>query len=82
MVVRALGRDAELAKLERFLAPDARAAAIVLVGAPGIGKSTLWEAGIDRAREAGFRVLVARPSEPELQMSFAALADLLVDVDL
>ena len=49
----------------------------MLVGEPGIGKTTLWEAGIAAAREQGLRVLAARPSGAEARLSFAALIDLL-----
>src|SRR5262245_6392476 len=54
--------------------------ALVLAGEPGIGKTTLWEAGIAAARACGLRVLIARPSGAEAQLSFAALIDLCADV--
>ena len=41
-------------------------AALVLEGEAGIGKSTLWLAGVEAARERGLRVLSARPAEVEL----------------
>lgn len=47
----------------------------------GWARTTLWEAGIDAARERPFRVLSARPSGAEAQLSFAALNDLLDEVD-
>ena len=56
--------------------------ALVLSGGPGIGKSTLWEAGLETASEHGLHVLRARPSDAEAQLSFAALTDLLDGVDL
>ncbi len=56
--------------------------ALVLDGEPGIGKTTLWEAGIEAARAAGLRVLVARPSGAEAQLSFAALIDLCEALEL
>ncbi len=37
--------------------------AIVLIGEAGFGKTTLWEAALESARERGVRVLAARPSE-------------------
>jgi DNA-binding CsgD family transcriptional regulator len=43
----------------------------------GIGKTTLWRAGVGRARELGFCVLESRPAAPERELSFAALGDLL-----
>ena len=55
---------------------------LVFVGEAGIGKTALWETGIALAREAGFRVLSARPTDAEVGLSFAALADLLDGVDV
>jgi len=51
-----------------------------LEGEPGIGKTTVWRAGVELARERGFRVLVAEPVEAERSLSYAALADLLEPV--
>ncbi len=48
----------------------------MLVGEPGIGKTTLWEAGVAAARGRGAEVLVARPSESEARLPFAGLIDL------
>jgi DNA-binding CsgD family transcriptional regulator len=55
--------------------------ALVLCGEPGIGKSTLWEAGVEVARSRGFVTLCARASEAEAQLSFAGLADVLESVN-
>ena len=55
-------------------------AALVLEGEAGIGKSTLWLAGVEAARERGFRVLSARPAEAEQGLAHAALGDLFEDV--
>jgi DNA-binding CsgD family transcriptional regulator/tetratricopeptide (TPR) repeat protein len=55
--------------------------ALVLAGGPGIGKTTLWEAGVASARERGVRVLAARPSGTESWLSFAALVDLCTELD-
>jgi DNA-binding CsgD family transcriptional regulator len=75
-----LGRDRERERLESFLDAAATAAhGLLLKGEPGIGKTSLWRLGIERARERGFRVLTARPAEPEASLSFAALGDLLTD---
>jgi DNA-binding CsgD family transcriptional regulator len=75
-----VGREDELAALREFLDRPEGPRALVVSGDPGIGKTTLWEAGVAAARESGLRVLVARPSEPELQLAFVALADLFEDV--
>ena len=52
-----LGRAAELGAVERFLTPGAAPAGRVLVvcGEPGIGKSTVWEAGVALARSRARR---------------------------
>jgi hypothetical protein len=71
------GRVAELDEVERFLAPGAPGRVLVVCGEPGIGKSTVWEAGVGLARSRGFAVWSARPGEAEAQLSFAGLADLL-----
>jgi hypothetical protein len=72
-----IGREPELAQLEGFLEVPG---AVVISGAPGIGKTTLWEAAADRARDRGLRILCARVSGAESGLAFAALTDLLEDV--
>jgi DNA-binding CsgD family transcriptional regulator len=52
-----------------------------LCGEAGIGKSALWEVGVQLARCEGFETWCARASEAEAQLSFAGLADLLEGVD-
>ena len=52
-------------------------AALVLEGDAGIGKTTLWRAGIEIAGEAGHRVLRCQAAVAESQLAFAALSDLL-----
>jgi len=79
-----VGREEELARLDAFLGgpaqPEARA--LVLDGEAGAGKTALWEAGIEAARNLGLRVLEARPSGAEASLSFAGLTDLLEEVDV
>ncbi len=71
-----VGRDRELAVLRSFVDEMEGAAALVLEGAAGIGKTTLWRAVVDHAA-ARRRVLAARPAAAEARLSFSALADLL-----
>ena len=71
-----VGRESELGAVETFLRSD-RPCAIAIVGEPGIGKTTLWQAAVERARAQGSRVLIARPTESEARLAFAGLADLL-----
>jgi predicted ATPase len=74
LVGRGLELDAVLAFLDRALAGPG---ALVLEGEAGIGKTTLWLEGLERARDMGFRVLRARPSQAEAALPFAAIADLI-----
>ena len=79
----AIGRGAELAAVDRFLGRAASGmAALVLEGDAGIGKTTVWEAAVDRAREAGFTVLSARPSRPERGLALGGLSDLFAGLDV
>ena len=71
-----VGRDAELARLDAFLHDAGPGAALVLIGAPGVGKTTLWEAAIEVARLRGVRVLSARPGGSAAQLTFGGLIDL------
>jgi DNA-binding CsgD family transcriptional regulator len=73
-----VGRDDELRTIVAVLdAPEHRA--VVLPGEAGIGKTTLWLAGIDAAAARGYRILCSRPSGAETRFSFAGLSDLLTD---
>jgi hypothetical protein len=49
---------------------------LVLEGPEGIGKTTLWTAGVARAEQTGFQVATSRVGQPESTLSFAALGDL------
>jgi predicted ATP-dependent serine protease len=54
-------RPTEEQALSEFLDSAAGAPSALLVdGEAGIGKTTLWLAGLERARDRGFRVLSAR----------------------
>jgi predicted ATPase len=76
-----VGREEELELLRGFLADTAEGPlALLLEGEPGIGKTTLWAAAVADARERSYRVLACRPAGAEVQLSFAALSDLLEDV--
>lgn len=76
-----IGRDAELRAIEGFLGRVAAGpAALVFEGAPGIGKTTVWDCARDRARRAATQVLACRPVDAEAKLAFAALADLLEPV--
>ena len=75
-----VGRDSELAAIESFLAGGLGFAALVVVGEPGIGKTTVWEEALARARRREPLLLVARPAEAEARLSFAALSDIVAPI--
>ncbi len=73
-----VGREDEVAALLAFFDRAREGpASLVLSGEAGIGKSTLWRAGVETARERSLRVLSARPAEAEQALAYAALGDLL-----
>ncbi len=55
-------------------------AGLVLAGPAGIGKTTIFEAAVMSATEAGVRVLRARPAESERELTLGGLTDLFADV--
>ena len=74
-----VGRDAELASIERFVddVPGA-GSALLLTGEPGVGKTRLLEAAEDLARGASLRVLTSEGFRTETAIPFAALHKLLL----
>jgi len=81
MVSEIAGRDAELASLKSFIGEmEGGAAALVLEGEAGVGKSTLWGAGVEHARALGLKVLSSRPAEAERGLGNVGLGDLLEGV--
>ncbi len=76
-----VGRDEELAALHAFFDTAGEGpAAVVLEGEAGIGKTTIWQAGVEAARERGLRVLTARPAEAERGLAHVVLGDLFEEV--
>src|SRR5206468_5981799 len=69
-----IGRREELDQIQHGLEADG---GLLLAGVAGIGKTTLWRAGVELARRRGYRVLTAAPAEAEQTFSFAVLGDLL-----
>jgi len=74
-----VGREPELAVVESFVNRLVVPSAMLLEGDAGIGKTTVWEAGVAAARVAGFRVWGCRAVAAETQLPFTAVADLLAD---
>lgn len=58
-----------------------RPSALVFDGEAGMGKTTVWLSAVEQARNRGMTVLSARGSPAESVLAYAALADLLSDVD-
>lgn len=77
-----VSRDAECAAVARFLDAATREPNSLLIeGEAGIGKTTIWLAGVEQAHERDFHVLATRPAQTESVLSYVALADLLSRVD-
>ena len=73
-----IGREAEAAKISRFLGELPRGPRVLLIeGEAGIGKTTLLREGQNNAVRLGIMVLSAFPAESEVPLEFAGLADLL-----
>jgi DNA-binding CsgD family transcriptional regulator len=70
-----VGRDQELSEIQASLGQGRPGA--LIEGDPGIGKTALWIAGAETARERGASVLQTRPGETERRLSYSALDDLL-----
>ena len=80
MMAGPIGREAELALGAAFLdtvGDGSGPAALLLVGAAGIGKSTILRAVCEEATHRGARVLRATPTLAEGELAYAALSDLL-----
>jgi DNA-binding CsgD family transcriptional regulator len=73
------GRDDEVSSIVALL-PRRGPHALLLEGEAGIGKSTIWSAGVEAARHAGRRVMSCSATGAEAQLSFAVLGDLLEPV--
>ena len=81
MSTTVVGREEELAAVQAFLDQiDEGPCALVLAGEPGIGKTLLWETGVEEAEERIGRVLVSRGTEAEALLSFAGLSELLAPI--
>jgi DNA-binding CsgD family transcriptional regulator/tetratricopeptide (TPR) repeat protein len=81
MTFEIVSREEELASLHAFLGrSEVGPAALVLEGEAGIGKSTLWLAGVAQARALGMRVLSTRPAEAERGLPHVGLGDLFENV--
>ena len=76
-----VGRESETARLHAALGALTAGGSLVLCGDAGIGKTTLWEAGIGAAAERSVQVLAARTSSADARLSHAGLIDLCDRID-
>ena len=77
-----VNRPLEFRAVSDFLRSAAQQPSGLLIeGEPGIGKTTLWLSAVEQARESGYRVFSARVGQAESVLAYAAVADLLRDID-
>lgn len=74
-----VGRSTELSTIGRLLSGEPGFRALLLEGEAGIGKTTLWRAGVVQAARGGALVLAAQPTTLESRVPYAALGDLVRD---
>lgn len=72
-----LGRDLELDAALGVVSGSTQEAAVLIDGAPGIGKSRVLDGILERARSLGFEVLVTRPAEAEAMVGLLGFHDLM-----
>jgi DNA-binding CsgD family transcriptional regulator len=81
MAAKLSGREPEKRSIERFLERAAlEPAVLLLAGEPGIGKTALWQAGVELAQTRAVRVLAHRAVEAEATLAFAGVSELLAGV--
>ena len=79
--IAVLGREQEQEHIAKFFDEVPNGPAIMLIeGEAGIGKTTLWEFGVEEALGRRHRVLVTRAGEAETKLAYTALGDLLEPV--
>ncbi|WP_431237993.1 LuxR C-terminal-related transcriptional regulator [Mycolicibacterium aichiense] len=82
MAVGIVGRSRELHRVQAVVEQARHApTALILDGQAGIGRSTVWRATNEWARDAGFAVLATTGAAAEAGLAWAALADLLMAVE-
>ena len=72
-----VGREPEQVRLEELLdTVEQGPLACAVQGVAGIGKTELWREFVERARDRGYEVFEAAPSEPDAVLAFSGLRDL------
>jgi hypothetical protein len=76
-----IGRTKELERARGLLLSErSEPSALLIDGEPGIGKTSLVEAAVGIAQQAGMQVWTSRPVEAEERLSYSGLTDLLAAV--
>ena len=76
-----VGRDRVLAEIASFLdVADTTPRVLLIEGEAGIGKTTLWRAGVEAAASASYRIVAASPAEKEATFAYSVVGDLLEHV--
>ncbi|MEU9004808.1 AAA family ATPase [Streptomyces sp. NPDC048551] len=73
-----IGRQRERAIIAEALSPRTAAAAVLLLGEAGVGKTLLLDTAAEDAARAGTRVLRVRGNAAEAELAFAGLHQLLL----
>jgi DNA-binding CsgD family transcriptional regulator len=73
-----VGRAAELASIFDWYEASTPAT-LVIDGPAGLGKTTIWAAGVAGIRERGAYTITSSPTEAESRLSYSGLADLIAD---
>src|SRR5690349_15524162 len=77
-----VSRPLEIRAISDFLQSAARhPSALIIEGEAGIGKTTLWLSAVERARDNGCQVFRAQAGRAESMLAYAAVTDLLRDVE-
>lgn len=79
-ILTLVGRDGELAAIDALLDPDLLPATLLVDGEAGIGKTSLCDAAVAKARERGFEILITHPVEAEAELALVGIGDLLEPV--
>ena len=80
MAQNIISRQPELRGIHDFIERIPTGDVLVIEGPPGMGKTTLWQAGIDDAVDRTWRILTARPTDAEATFAYAGLSDLLESI--